>query len=209
MIRSGGGIDFALCIALKSSFDTPWVNWTVKFLRHLLAIAKAEAKPVPIIVFAHSQGAIYIEHALELLHPEERELLRIFTFGGGTFILPGKSHPESHNYASAADHVCLGSSLNDQSLALKRYYGLRAGHTEQQVINQLAYDDTILCLDSIDPQTISLHRELYVKYYKKEFARIRHITILDPDPGNRWKHEFVSECYQSTVRDIIRIYQKL
>ena len=52
---------------------------------------------------AHSQGAIITEHALEILSKKEREQLIIFTFGGGSFIAAGKSHPDSHNYASAAD----------------------------------------------------------------------------------------------------------
>ncbi len=202
------GIDLLVCGVLKVSIDTPLVTWTVKFLRHLLALAEFEIEPTSVIVFAHSQGAIYIEHALELLSPQESQHLRIFTFGGGSFIEPEKAHPDSHNYASAADYVCRLASPNLQCLALKRYYGLKSGLNEEQVIHQLAYEDAILSLDSIDPKTIEMYTESRKKIYEKEFSQIKHITILDPDPGTNWKHEFGSECYQATVQNIVRKYQK-
>lgn len=140
--------------------------------------------------------------------PHERNLLRIFTFGGGSFIAPGKSHPDSHNYSSAADYVCRVGSPFLQCLALKRYYGLKSGLSEQQVIHQLAYADAILDLDSIDPKTIATYTKSREKHYEQEFLKIKHITILDPDPGSNWKHEFCSECYQAIIRDIIKRYRK-
>lgn len=201
------GIDLCVCFVLKLSANTPLVAWTVKFLKYLLAIAGLETKVPPVIVFAHSQGAIYIEHALELLTPHERNQLRIFTFGGGSFIASGMSHPDSHNYASAADYVCPFGSPYLQYLALKRYYELKNGLSEQQVIHQLAYADALLDLDSIDPETIAKYTKIREQHYEKEFSKIRNITILDPDPGSKWKHEFSSECYQTTIQSIIKRYQ--
>ena len=202
------GIDLLICGVLKVSINTPLAVLTAKFLKYLLSVAKLEAKSTPVIVFAHSQGAIYIEHALELLSPDERNQLRIFTFGGGSFIAPGKSHPDSHNYASAADYVCRFGSPFTQCLALKRYYGLKNGLSEQQVIHQLAYEDAILDLDSIDPKTLATYTKSREKHYEQEFSKIKHITILDPDPGSNWKHDFTSECYQTTIHNIIKRYQK-
>lgn len=195
-----------ICGILKTGIDTPLVNWTVKFLRHLLAIAEHDKKPV--IVFAHSQGAIYIEHALEIMNAKERKFLRIFTFGGASFIEPEKCHPESHNYSSAADFVCRFSSPNHQFLALKRYYGLKQGLSEEQVINHLAFEDAILDLDTVDIKILEMYTKRKEKYYEGEFSKIKHITILDPDPGSSWKHEFSSDCYQSTIQILINKYQE-
>ncbi len=141
-------IDVAKCIILKTSIDTPMIAWTIKFLRYLLHKAKQKKNPLPIIVFAHSQGSIFLEHALELLSSSERSSLRIFTFGGGSFITPGTCHPDSHNYASAADYVCAMGSPNHQLLALKRYYERKSGLSDKEIAAKLAYEDAMLYLDS-------------------------------------------------------------
>ena len=182
--------------------DTPLVTWTVKFLRYLLTIGEQDKKSV--IVFAHSQGAIYIEHALELMDVKERKLLRIFTFGGGSFIEPEKCHSDSHNFASAADFVCSFASPNYQYLALKRYYGNKSGLSEQQVIYQLAFEDAILELDTLNTKTLEMYTKSRERYYEQEFSKINHITILDPDPGSTRKHEFISDCYQDKVKELIK-----
>src|SRR3989344_973647 len=101
-------LDLGDCVILKTSFDIPVINRTVKFLQYLLALEEEEKSPI--VLFAHSQGGIILEHALELLKPNIAGRFRIFTFGGGSFIAAGKSHPDSHNYASAADFVCLMGS---------------------------------------------------------------------------------------------------
>lgn len=49
----------------------------------------------------------------------------IFTFGGWSFIPPGVTHQESHNYASVGDLIPRIGSLNLQYLALRRYEGLK------------------------------------------------------------------------------------
>jgi hypothetical protein len=65
-------------------------------------------------VFAHSQGAIISEHALRLLNADERQKIRIFTFGGGSFLEVDSCHPDSHNYASENDLVSsVGSPIFD------------------------------------------------------------------------------------------------
>lgn len=201
-------IDFLLCIILKTSIDTSIVTWTVKFLRYLLTLAKQSIKPPPVIVFLHSQGAIYIEHAIELLTQSEREQLLIFTFGGGSFLAPGKCHPDSHNYASAADFVCRLGSPNLQLLALERYFGYKEGLSDDQIIAQLALKDAMLHLDSNDLKVMENYIGQGIKHYKNEFSRISNLTVLDPDPDSKFKHKFNSECYQKVIRTKIEKYQK-
>ncbi len=84
--------DALVCIALKLTANTPIVQWTVKFFRYLLSESEKERIHLPVIIMAHSQGAIITEHALEILNKKEREQLIIFTFGGGSFIAPEKSN---------------------------------------------------------------------------------------------------------------------
>lgn len=157
------------------------------------------------MIFAHSQGAIIAEHALRLMGKNERERLRVFTFGGGSFIAPGACHPDSHNYASAADFVCRMGSPNLQYLALQRYFGSKEGHDEKKVSLQLAVNDALFDLDSTDPKVVELYAKQRTQYYESEFAKISNVTILDPDP--KWRHKFNSSCYQGAVQAIIKRYR--
>ena len=201
----GKFVDFFTCCALKISIEMPIIAWTLQFLRYLLSLEKELS--APLVVFAHSQGAIVLDHALTLLKLSERERIRIFAFGGGSFIASGKSHPDSHNYASAADFVCRFGSPNLQLLALQRYHGQKSGLSEAQVIERLVLQDAMLYLDSVSPKTIESYTKRRTKQYEKEFSKIRNLTILDPDPGSRWQHSFNSECYQRAIRALIKKYQ--
>jgi hypothetical protein len=200
-----GAKDILVCIALKATIDPPVVQWAAKFFKYLLSLSENHKDHPPVIIFAHSQGAIIAEHALALLDRKDREKLIVFTFGGGSFISPGVCHSDSHNYSSAADFVCRLGSPNLQFLALQRYFGYKEGRTEGEVIHQLARNDALLHLDSIDPETIRTYTEQKVKYYEGEFFKINNVTVLDPDP--LWRHRFCSSCYQNAVQAIVKKYQ--
>ena len=201
-------IDFCRCGVLKASIDDPIISWAIKFLRYLLALGNQENCLAPIVVFAHSQGAIILERALEFLTLREKESLRIFTFGGGSFIAPGKSHSDSHNYASAADFVCRLGSPNLQLLALRRYYAHKEGLTDSQMVEQWSLQDAILYLDSTDAKATQSYTDQRIQYFQNELSQINNLTILDPDPDSQWKHRFSCDCYQATVGKIIHKYRK-
>lgn len=196
-----GIIDGLVCFVLKFNIDVPAVQWAVQFFRYLLKLSEQDSTQPPVIIFAHSQGAIISEHALELLTPQERQKIRIFTFGGGSFIAPGTSHPDSHNYASASDLVCRLGSPNSQILALQRYYGLKEGLSEEKIIRQLAVQDAMLHLDTLNPDVIEIYTNHRAKHYEQEFSKISNVTVLDP--GSQWEHRFNNRCYQNIVSEII------
>ncbi|MGA8163992.1 MAG: hypothetical protein WB791_03085 [Waddliaceae bacterium] len=200
----GGVKDLIVCGILKITLETPIVEWTAKFFRYLLNLSEKNQKHQHVVVFAHSQGAIISEHALELLKESERKQIRIFTFGGGSFIAPEKCHPDSHNYASAADPICRLGSPNLQYLALQRYYALKKGLNLGQLIKELSFQDAILHLDTINAQVIEAYIQKRSKYYEREFSKISNVTVLDSDPGYIWEHRFDSPCYQSIIGDIVR-----
>ncbi len=201
--------DGAACIVLKLGIDTPIVQWTAKFFRYLLKKSEIHSSHPPVIIFVHSQGAIISEHALELLKSSERNKIRIFTFGGGSFIAPGKCHPDSHNYASAADLVCSLGSPNLRFLAMQIYLGNKEGKSQEQVIYQLAFQDAMLDLDSTDLKVFETYLRQRIKNYNQEIAQLANVTILDPDTDCKWKHEFKSDCYQEKVKSKIDEYQNI
>jgi len=199
--------DGAACILLKLGIDTPIVQWAAKFFRYLLKKSDDSAFHPPVVVFAHSQGAIISEHALELLKTSEKNRIRIFTFGGGSFIAPGKCHPDSHNYASAADLVCSLGSPNLRFLAMQIYLGNKEGKSQEQVIYQLAFQDTMLHLDSTNLKVFETYLKQRINNYNQEALPLANVTILDPDIDCKWKHEFKSHCYQKEVQKIIDKYK--
>lgn len=199
-----GSVDFGECIILKASLDLPIIARAVKFLQYLLTLEKGEN--TPIIVFAHSQGAIIMEHALALLKPDEALRIRAFTLGGGSFIAKGKSHPDSHNYASATDFIPAGGSPNWQLLALERYYSRKAGHTDEKMYRRLALRDATLEIAVISPSMLEKMVEARMKDYQQAFANIDNITIVDP--GDYVEHSFIKDCYQSVVQKIVQKYRK-
>lgn len=202
-----GAKDAGVCISLKIGIDTPIVSWAAKFFRYLLALSIKEDPQPPVIVFAHSQGAIISEHALKLLTTNEKEKIRIFTFGGGSFLEVDSCHPDSHNYASENDLVSSMGSPYFRSLALHRYLGMKEGLSEEAIIKRWALDDALLYLDSADAHVFESFMKQRISHYESLMKKISNITILDPDPSCRFEHQFCSECYQKAVKRLIGKYK--
>lgn len=204
------GIGNAIAALIKKvGIDTPVVELAVRFFRHLIKLSTDDAKHPPIIVFVHSQGAIIAEHALEYLTPAERKRLRIFTFGGGSFISSSKCHPDSDNYASAGDLISKGGSPNHQNLALSLYYAAQKGESRESIIDKLALRDAVLVFNSMEYCFTGTEKfETWIQqrkaYYREELQKLE-VTVLDP--GSRFEHAFKNHCYQNAVKSIIEKYQ--
>jgi hypothetical protein len=201
-----GAKEISVAVLLKMGIDTPIVKNAVQFLRYLLSLAENKENNSPVIIFAHSQGAAIAEHALTLLSSDEKQKIRVFTFGGWSFIAPGLAHPESHNYASVGDLIPRIGSLNLQYLALRKYEGLKEGLSPEQIIQRLAFGDAIHDLDCLNPHILEKYTQSRCEYYANEFKKISNITVLDSK--NLWEHSFNNESYQAIVHSIIDRYRK-
>lgn len=201
-----GAKEVGVAILLKMGIDTPIVNNAAQFLRYLLSVSESQENNSPVIIFAHSQGAAIAEHAIALLSNDEKQKIRIFTFGGWSFIAPGAAHPESHNYASVSDLIPRIGSFNLQYLALRKYEGLKEGLSLEQIIRHLAFGDAVHDLDCLDPHILEKYTQDRCKYYANEFERISNVTVLDS--GSMWEHSFNNESYQAIVHSIIDKYRK-
>lgn len=199
--------DIGIALLLKLGLDTSLVKNATIFFKHLLSISDSQPKTPLIIVFAHSQGAAIAEHALAALSVSERQRIRIFTFGGWSFIDSSMAHPDSHNYASLADVIPQIGSCNLQYLAMKKYKGIKQGLTEEKIIQQLAYADTMKIIEHIPPlYPLEKLTQERVDYYKTEFKKLSNITILDS--ANFIDHSFDNEIYQPALSSIIEKYLK-
>ena len=202
-----GAKDAGVCIVLKIGVDTPIVSLAAKFFRYLLALSNKEDSQPPVIVFAHSQGGIISEHALKLLNIDERQKIRIFTFGGGSFLEVDSCHPDSHNYASENDLVSSMGSPYFRSLAVHRYLGMKEGLSQEAIIKRWALDDALLYLDSVDAHVFESFMRQRMSHYESLMKKISNITILDPDPSCYVEHQFCRKCYQKEVKRLVKKYK--
>jgi hypothetical protein len=202
-----GAKDAGVCFSLKLGIDTPIVSWAAKFFRYMLALSSKEEANPPVIVFAHSQGAIISEHALKLLNDDERNKLRIFTFGGGSFLDVGSCHPDSHNFASRNDLISSVGSPYFRSLAVHRYLLMKEGLTQEAIIQRWALDDTLLYLDDVDDHVFESFIKRRVEHYEILMEKISNVTILDPDPSCYFEHQFCNVCYQDEVKRLVKKFQ--
>lgn len=193
-------------IALKLNLEPPVVQQTVMFLQHLLSISEESGQPI--VVFAHSQGAIIVEHALRSLTKEARRKLRIFTFGGGSMLPSEMCHPDSRNCANVKDLVCLLGSPNWQKIALERYYGKKNGKKDQEIIKELAIRDAFLESDSFSAFALEERVRVQIASYEKAFFKIRNLIILEPGNDKNSSHTFKNDCYQNEVKEIIGRYRE-
>lgn len=197
-------------IAQKKGRETKTVKLCVQFFKMLVDLAEQSPSTVkpPIIVFAHSQGALIAYLALKRLEPSERKLIRIFTLGGAAFVEPETAHPESHNYFSIADFVPRMTSYDFCMLILRLYEGKKIGLTQEQVINHLIQEDIDNRFPSQDPQAIAKFIKERQAHYESEVKRSQNVTLIDENISGTWEHTLAIPCYQSIVKEIINKYQR-
>lgn len=201
-----GTKEVSVAILLKIGLDTPIVKNAVQFLHYLLSLSESKENPSPIILFAHSQGAAIAEHAITLLAKQDRKKIRIFTFGGWSFIASNAAHPDSHNYASVGDLIPRMGSFNSQYFAIRRYEGLKEGLNEKEIIYNLAFGDAIKDLDCLDRHVLERYTQERCKFYRNEFDKISNVTVIDS--GSMWEHSFKNESYQKFVETTVKKYRK-
>ena len=194
----------------KKGVHTKSVKFGTQYFRMLIELSDANPsknKP-PIIVFAHSQGALIAFLALNRLEPQERQRIRVFTLGGATFIEPDTAHPESHNYFSIADFIPRLTSYDFCMLILRLYEGKKIGLTQEQVIDHLIQEDIDNRLASQDPQAIAKFRKERQAYYENDLKRSQNVTLIDENISGIWEHTLAIPCYQAIVKEIIKKYRR-
>jgi hypothetical protein len=201
------GVDNLIDVARqKLGLRTKVVERAVHYLKLLLTFSFRDAACFPVVIIAHSQGALIVDLALDRLTPEEREQLHVFTFGGASFLAPGKAHVQSHNYVSLADPVPRLSSLQMSDFLFKLY---AAKASPQTAIEALVQDDVNSYLDSNAVGEDAPFRAVRRAYYEELLRRMQNITVLDHDLSGIWEHSFATSCYQNKVKETVEAYQRI
>lgn len=204
--------DLIECGRQKVHLNSAIVKFAAKFFQLLLHLAEEDSTKAPVIVFVHSQGAIIADLALELLSLNECRNLRIFTFGGGSFIPPEKAHEDTYNYTSEADLIPRIGSYKAAKLLLRYYEKQKQGLTEKEIIEHLINEDADYELETTDPKAIEIFRKQRKSYYEKEFAKLVNVTVLDRSQDatwGHWEHTFEVPCYQRVLKDLIKRFQNV
>lgn len=202
--------NFSDAIVQKIGVQNKIVKFGAQYFRMLIELSDANPsnnKP-PIIVFAHSQGALIADLALNRLEPQERQRIRIFTLGGAAFIAPDTAHPESHNYFSIADPVPRLTSYEFCMMLLRLYEGKKMGLTQSQVIEHLILEDIDKRQTIQDPQSIERFRKERLAHYESEIHRSQNVTLIDENISGLSEHSLAIPCYQRIVKEIINKYRR-
>jgi len=193
--------------AQKLGYSTETIRFGVQFLRFLLEQSEKRTGKPPVVVFAHSQGAMIIELALNGLTLVERGRVHVYTFGGAAFIAPSKAHEKSHNYFSIADIVprIMNRELSLLFLALNE--GKKAKLSEDEILRQIAEEDTDRMLDTSDAKTRERFTKQRQEYYKKLLQECGNVSVLSENISAKWEHSFLNPSYQNQVKEIVSSYR--
>ena len=157
--------DIVESLAFKVGIESKIVEMAVKFFKFLIKLFNDDPNHPPIVIIAHSQGAMISELASKHLTQKERQKLRIFTFGGWAFIPPNSCRKDSHNFFSPYDVVAKGGSPNMSLLLLKIEEGKKRGLKVNDVIEAIITEDQDFYLDTLDPDTIKEFRRQRKEHY--------------------------------------------
>jgi hypothetical protein len=194
---------------LVSNYETKTVKLCVQFFKMLADLSNQSSTTVkpPIIVFAHSQGALIANMALNRLPPTIRQHIRVITLGGAALDSPDISHPKSHNYFSVGDLVPRLTSCGLAFFLLELHEGTKAGLTVPQIISQMIQDDADIYMTSQDEKAVKAYWEERQKYYEDKLYSVRNVTVLDEKRSGTWEHAFLNPIYQDVLKKIVQEYR--
>ena len=196
-------------IAQKKGHETKTVKLCVQFFKMLTDLSDQSSSTVkpPIIVFAHSQGALIANMALNRLPPTMRQRIRVIALGGAGLVSPDISHPESHNYFSVGDLIPRLTSCGLALFLLELHEGTKAGLTVPQIIAQMIQDDADIYMTSQDEKAMKAYWEERQKYYEDKLHSVRNVTVLDEKRSGTWEHAFLNPIYQDVLKKIVQEYR--
>ncbi len=195
--------------ALGQKFNLPsdTVKNGVHFLKFLINLSNQDSSSPPVVIFAHSQGALIMNLALEQLNPDERNRVHIFTFGAAKFVSPGKAHV-SHNYLSIADPVPMFASKDTYRFLLHLHEGKKRGLTPADIIQECVKQDLICDYQEFSTDTpLEFLKERQI-HYENELIKTQNITLLESTESDFWEHSFDLPSYQSIIKEIVERYNK-
>jgi hypothetical protein len=85
----------------------------IDYIHFLIDQSEKHPENLPIIIIAHSEGAMIAEFAVKKLKPSIRKKIQFWTFGGAGFVPDGICHSKTCNYITQHDPVVQAVSAVD------------------------------------------------------------------------------------------------
>ncbi|OHE77708.1 MAG: hypothetical protein A3F67_12055 [Verrucomicrobia bacterium RIFCSPHIGHO2_12_FULL_41_10] len=191
----------------KLGFPTETIKYGALFLRFLIEQSEKQKNKPPVVIFAHSQGAMIINLALDELTAVERSKIHVYTFGAAAFIPPQKTHSQSHNYVSIADRIPRVACNELIVLWLRIKHWTTAKLSIQEAIDIIAGEDMDRALDTSDVKTREIFTEQRKQHYLQLLETWKNVSILSENISAKWEHSFEIPCYQGKVKEIVERYR--
>ncbi len=188
---------------------SPSITRCAHFFKFLIDQSNRSPAQPPIVIIAHSQGALIADLALDHLNLAEQARIHIFTFGGAAFISPKKCHPHSHNYFSFNDPIPQTASKDACILLKKLREGEKRGDTAQKVIEECLQEDLInFNKESFHQLLVDEYLEQRQQFYEEQICKVQNTTVLGEYSLTDWEHAFDTPCYLEKIKEIIEAYNK-
>lgn len=199
-----GGLPDAL--SMKIGYNPEIVAIALEYLHFLISQAKKEHHHLPIIVVAHSEGAMIAELAAKQLEPSCRNKIQFWTFGGASFVPAELCHPNTWNFVNQHDLIVRAVSPIDYRIMI-----IRDQFKDKNldfVANLLAQEDMLIEGIDMGP-AYDLWEQEKAKKHRKKLAELCNTKIIYHQRVARYHHSFDEPNYQAKLRELINnIYDK-
>ncbi len=191
----------------KLNKETVSVKLCIQFLKFLIDLSKERGEQRPIVIFAHSQGALIVDLALNKLTTEERKRIQAYTFGGLALISSEKSNAQ--NFFSSKDPIPFFASKDRVQFLLRFHLRQKLGLTAQEIIEECVKEDFVSYYQQdVSLESVEEFRQRREQHYKNELKQSENITILDDTISEFWEHSFDLPSYQAKIRELVEYHKQ-
>jgi hypothetical protein len=186
--------------SMKFGMSPEIVNTAIDYIHFLIDQSEKHSEKPPIIIIAHSEGAMIAEFAVKQLKPSIQKKIQFWTFGGAGFVPDGICHPKTCNYVNQHDPIIQAVSPLDY-----RILTVRDQFKEKKldyIANILAEEDMLVQGFDIGP-IYKVSKEKKANEYKKRLDELANTRIIYHKKLVWNHHEFKDPEYQLKLQELI------
>jgi hypothetical protein len=198
------GVDKALgfpdALKMECGYSPKIVDTGIDYINFLSDLSENLPEKPPIIIVAHSEGAMIAEFATKKLPVSIRKKIQFWTLGGAGFVPEGSCHQGTCNYINHNDQIVKAASPIDYRILITRDK-LKEKNLDY-VANFLAEEDVLV--QGLDMGTeYKLAKENKAIRYKKRLDELSNTTVLYNTDKKGIHHGFSDPHYQQKLKELI------
>lgn len=187
-------------VSMTCGLSPEIVNIALEYLNFLILQSEQTGINTPIVVVAHSEGAMIAEHVVRQMELSKRKKIQFWTLGGAGFVPNGICHQNTCNFIKQYDAISRAISPIDYRILI-----IRDQFCEENldfVANFLAKEDLII--EGLDE---SLAHEFWererTQKYRKRLDELCNTSIIYHEKESGVQHGFDDHHYQAKLRELI------